>query len=388
MYFDSLFILTTFPRNTMAPHSLLLINWRDINNPQAGGAEIYYHELFKRIASWGYRVTLLCHGYKGAPAQETIDGVMVRRIGGASLFNYSAAAFVLNHGAEYDLIIEDLNKLPFFTPLFMRQRPRLHLVMHFFGRSIFRETIWPFALYVLFMERLIPLFYRREHFVAISQSTKDEIVAFNKAPQRVGVVEPGIDTAFFYPAAPKAPAPTLVAISRLKKYKNIQFLIECLPQLRRRVDGVQLVIAGSGEYEAELRRLAKLHGVGDVVRFMGYVDEAAKRELLSAATLFVNPSVKEGWGISTIEANLCGTVALASDVAGLRDSVRDGQTGMLFRFNDKEDFLEKAHTLLTQTQLRQQMEQRARDFALGFDWNTMAQSMKRMLDEYITSTTR
>lgn len=370
----------------MAPHSLLLINWRDINNPQAGGAEIYYHEIFKRIAAQGYRVTLLCHGYQGALAQDTIDGVEVRRIGSASLFNYAVPGFVRKHGAEYDLVIEDLNKLPFFTPLFIPHRPRLHLVMHFFGRSIFRETIWPFALYVLLMERMISLLYRKEYFVAISQSTKEEIVAFNKDPQRVGVVEPGIDTAFFYPAAPKADAPTLVAISRLKKYKNIQFLIETLPELRRRVAGVQLVIAGSGEYEAELRRLAQQHGVGDVVRFMGYVDEAAKRELLSSATVFVNPSVKEGWGISTIEANLCGTVTLASDVAGLRDSVRDGETGMLFRFNDREHFLEKAEYLLTQTQLRQQMEKRARHFGLGFDWDAMAQSMKRMIDEYIACT--
>ena len=153
---------------------ILLINWRDIKNPEAGGAELYFHELFKRINARNYEVTVLSHSVKGLPAEEVVDGMRTIRTGNKFLFNYTAHRYARKHQHEYDLIVEDLNKIPFFTPCNTKVK-RLHMVMHFFRKSIFRETFFPMALYVYLMERAVALFYKNENFLAISQSAADEI---------------------------------------------------------------------------------------------------------------------------------------------------------------------------------------------------------------------
>jgi glycosyltransferase involved in cell wall biosynthesis len=357
---------------------LLLINWRDIKNPEAGGAEIYYHEIFKRIAAKGISVTVLSHRFGNAPLEEVVDGTIVLRKGGKFLFNFQIIPWLLRNYRNYDLIIEDLNKIPFFTPLYIKH-PRLHLAMHFFDTEIFRETLFPLALYVYLMEKSAAKVYRKERFVAISESTAQDIERFPVPRSRIGVVEPGIDTIYYTPVCEKSVPPTIAYIGRLMKYKNVQFLIQALPRLREKVPGIALEVGGNGDYRPELERIAVKCNVPEAVTFFGQISDDEKRELLSRATLFGNPSAKEGWGINNIEANLCGTISLSSNVAGLRDSVRDGVTGLLYKPENLDDFCEKAIMLLTDHKKRQSMEKAARRKALLYDWDTMADKMMKFL---------
>ncbi len=358
------------------PPRILLINWRDVRNPEAGGAETYYHEIFRRLAQSGeYQVTVLSHSFPGCSSREAVDGTQVVRMGSRSLFNYQIMPYVSRNQKNFDLIIEDLNKLPFLTPLYVKT-PRLHLAMHFFGRAIFKEIAAPMAAYVFLMEKMIPLVYRREHFVAISESTKSDLCTFGS---RIDVVEPGIDTKFFYPAAPKSKEPTLLYVGRLKKYKNVQFVINCMPGIISRVPGAKLVIAGSGDFETFLKQRVEQLGLSGSVDFIGYVTEEKKRELLSQATVMVNPSIKEGWGITNIEANLCGTVSVSSNVHGLRDSVRNGDTGLLYEPENCIDYTEKVTRVLGDSEYRIGLEQNARPFAESFSWDRITHRMKTVL---------
>jgi len=360
---------------------ILIINWRDIKNPEAGGAEMYYHEIFRRMIPCGYEITVLAHSFKGAPACEVIDGIKVIRTGNKYLFNFSAIGFLSRNQNQYDLIVEDINKIPFFTPLFVH-RMRLHMVMHFFRRSIFRETNFVFALYIYLMESMVSLFYRKERFVAISESTSLDIQKFGISRDRITIVEPGIDTSYFYPSQPKSSPPVLVYIGRLMKYKNVQFIISALPELRKRVEGVTLEIGGWGDYMDELRKIAKDKGVTDAVVFSGRITEEYKRDMLSKASLFVNPSAKEGWGINNIEANLCGTISLSSNVAGLRDSVQDGVTGLLYEPDNIEDFCDKAASVLLDPQKRELLEKNAIRRAKELSWERISQKMEELLKLY------
>jgi len=364
------------------PKRILLINWRDIRNPEAGGAEIYYHEIFRRLAGRGWEITVLSHRFRGAPREETIDGIRVVRRGGKYLFNYEIMPWVARRAAAFDLVVEDLNKLPFFTPLYLAAR-RLHLVMHFFGASIYRETIFPLASYVFLMEKLVPLFYRGESFVAISNSTRDEITGFGVPVDKVQVVEPGIDIAAYAQAGPKAAVPTIMFIGRLMKYKNVQFVIRALPQIRKTVPDLVFIVAGNGPYLGELRRICRAAGLENAVRFEGMVSEERKRQLLGSAHLLVNPSAKEGWGINNIEANLCGTVSLSADTAGLRDSVRDGVTGLLYRPGDTGDFCNKVRQLLTDSAARKTMETAAGQWARQFSWESIADRMELVIRRHL-----
>ncbi|MCX7725397.1 MAG: glycosyltransferase family 4 protein [Chitinispirillaceae bacterium] len=359
-------------------NNILLINWRDIKNPEAGGAERYLHEIFKRIAAKGYNITLLSHYFKGALSEEIIDGIKVIRRGGKFLFNYAVIPYLLNNSKEYDLIIEDLNKLPFLTPLYVKKK-RLHMVMHFFGKRIFREAFFPLALYVYIMEKMVTVFYRKENFIAISNSTAKEIKMFLSKSKRIEIIEPGIDVNFFKPVCSKSEKNVMVHVGRLMKYKNIQFVLKALPEIIKVIKDLTFEIAGYGDYLDTLRKIAKDYGISDRVIFYGRVSEEKKREILSKATLFVNPSYKEGWGINNIEANLCGTISLSADVAGLRDSVIDGVTGLLYKPDDILDFSEKAIKLLSDISLRQKMEDSARKRALSLTWENATEKMEKCI---------
>lgn len=359
-------------------NKILLINWRDSKNPEAGGAELYFHEIFKRLAAKGYSITVLSHTFPGVPSEETVDGMRIIRKGSKFLFNYQIIPFLLKFQNNFDLIIEDLNKIPFFTPLYI-SRPRLHLAMHFFGTEIFREALFPLALYVFIMEKLAAFIYRKERFVAISESTAGDLERFPVPRSNISIVEPGIDTSYFHAVCPKADPPVIAHVGRLMKYKNIQFVIACLPDLVKHFPGLTFEIGGFGDYREPLQRLATSLGVADRVKFPGRISEHEKRILLSKATFFVNPSAKEGWGINNIEANLCGTVSLSNNVHGLRDSVIDKVTGLLYTPNSKTDFIAKATQLLSDAERRTEMETAALKRARTLDWNEIAGAMEKVL---------
>lgn len=363
----------------MAKKKILLINWRDIKNPEAGGAELYFHEIFKRLNTRNYEVTVLSHSVPGLPAEEIVDGMRTIRTGSKFLFNYTAFLYARKHQKEYDLIVEDLNKIPFFTTLGTKCK-RMHMVMHFFRKSIFRETFFPLALYVYLMERAVALFYRNEHFLAISQSTADEIVDMGIKAKEIMVVEPGIDTEYFKPTQAKADPPVISYVGRLMKYKNAQFVIKAMPRLRELVPGIVLEVAGGGDYRADLEKMVDELGVKDSVRFLGRVSEDEKRDLLSRSSLFINPSFKEGWGINNIEANLCGTISMSNNVAGLKDSVVDGVTGLLYENDDPEGFCQKAAAVLHDKERLATLERQAKERALSMSWDAMTDKMEKVVE--------
>jgi len=360
---------------------ILLINWRDIQNPEAGGAETYYHELFRRLDSQKWDITVLTHRYSGSESTTLQDGLKVKRIGNKFTFNFSALLYVLRNKRRFDLVIEDLNKLPFFTPLVYRGK-RLHLLMHLFGKTIFSEIHPLMALYIYVLEWLIGPLYRREHFIAISQSTRDELQRKCRKAH-IHIVEPGIDTGFFYPSAPKANPPRICHVGRIKRYKNVMFLIESHVELLEEFPDLQLHIAGTGDQLEQCQRRARELGIEKNVVFYGYISEEKKRDLISSSLAFVNPSIKEGWGITTIEANMCGTIAICSNVAGLRDSVRDGATGSLFTLNDTASYVAAVRCYVSDERYRREIEQNAKHHGATYRWDNLARRLDTILSNHM-----
>src|SRR5690242_12915010 len=97
---------------------ILVVNWQDRENPQAGGAEIHLHEIFGRLAARGHEVTLLCGGWPDCPPRATLDGIDVIRIGTRltwpALARGAYKRLFGNH--PHDVLVEDINKMPLFTP--------------------------------------------------------------------------------------------------------------------------------------------------------------------------------------------------------------------------------------------------------------------------------
>ncbi len=289
-------------------------------------------------------------------------------------------------GERFDAVIEDINKLPFFAPSWARA-PVLAVVPHLFGTTVFQETDWAQGSYVLAHEALIPHLYRHTPFIAISPSTRDDLVARGIPASHVSVVHCGLDHARFRPTAPKAARPTVVFLGRLRRYKGVDTLLEAFATLARGLPEAVLDIVGDGPHkgalEAHASRLGLAGGEGGAVRFRGFVPAAEKVALLSSAHVAVCPSPKEGWGLTVVEANACGTAVVASNSPGLVDSVKDGVTGLLVPHGDAPALAQAIRRVLDDTALRGRLESEGRAWAATFTWERCADESHAVLEHVL-----
>lgn len=366
---------------------ILVINWQDIRNPLGGGAEVHLHEIFSRIARKGHEVTLLCSTFPGAAPEEVIDGIRVVRRGGRELFNFHVPFLYCSrfHGRRVDVVVDDLNKIPFFTPLFVRA-PLMAIAHHLFDRSIFLETHFLAASYVYWTERLALLLYRRAGvpFMVVSPSTQQEFLKRGYPQEDLPIVHNCVDHGVYRPTGvPRSAAPLIGYFGRLKKYKTVDHLLQAFPSIRAAVPGVRGVIVGEGDDRPRLEELARALGIAGSVTFTGYVPEERKVELLQQMWVKVTTSSKEGWGLTVLEANACGTPVIAADVPGLRDAVRDGETGLLYPHGDIRKLSESAVLLLRDATLRNRLAAGALRWAKEFDWDVVADRALELLQQRI-----
>lgn len=366
--------------------NILLVNWQDRANPQAGGAEIHLFEIFSRLAAAGHRVRLICSGWSGAPSTAVIEGIAVERVGGRHSFAILGRGAVRRAIAveRPDILVEDINKLPLFLAR-GTDLPFCAIVPHLFGTTAFDEAAWPVAAIVWAAERPVPRAYRRAGFHAISESTRDDLIARGVSADRIRVIHPGVDSRQFRPGPPgrRSAAPRFLYVGRLKRYKGIGYAIQALALARRRRPDLQLEIAGTGDFRPELERLAARLEVERAVVFHGFVSEERKIDLMRSAWANVFPSPKEGWGITVIEAAACGTPSLASDSPGLHDSVIQGTTGFLVPHGDVQALAGRMVELADSPPLVERLGSGARRFAEGFTWERTAGATESHLKEII-----
>jgi glycosyltransferase involved in cell wall biosynthesis len=360
---------------------ILVVNWNDRENPYAGGAEIHLHEIFGRLARRGHQVDLVASGWTGAASSAELDGIRVYRTARRYSFAVRGRGAVRQRlrAARYDVVVEDLNKIPLYLGG-VTGLPLSVLVHHLFGATIFREAVPPVAALVWLAERPLAWAYRRAAFQAVSESTRDDLIARGVRPDQIEVIREGVDTAWYSPdGAAREPHPTFLYLGRLKRYKRVEIAVRALAQARARRRDLVLQIAGQGDDRPRLERLVETLGMGDAVRFLGFVAEEEKRRLLRRAWAVVFPSPKEGWGISNVEAAACGTPALASDSPGLRDSVRHGTTGYLVPHGDVGALAERMLALAGDPALVARLGGAARTFAEGLSWDAAARATEAHL---------
>ena len=351
---------------------LLLVNWQDRENPQAGGAEIHLHEIFGRLARRGHDITLLCGGWPGCAPDARLDGMRVVRVGTRYTFPFLARRAYRERfaGAAFDAIVEDINKVPLFTPRWGKT-PVVGVIPHLFGGTVFQEAPAPLAAMVWLAERPIPTVYRDVPFEVISESTADDLVQRGIPRSLIRVIYCGIDSVAYTPAAgTRAPSPLFVYLGRLKRYKRVDLIIQAFARLGD--PRARLEIAGGGDYRPALERLAQSLDLGDRVRFLGRISEDEKLALMRRAWALAFTSPKEGWGITNLEAAACGTPVIASNSPGIRESVRDGETGYLVTHGDVEALKGAMARIAASPALVEVLGAAGRRFAEQFTWERTA----------------
>ncbi len=363
---------------------ILVVNWQDRTNPQAGGAEVHLHEIFSRLAAKGHEVHLLCSGWAGAPHADVVDGMRIHRVSSRYGFAFAGRGAFRRLSAELapDVVVEDVNKVPLNLPR-LWPGPFVLIVPHLFGSTAFRELPAPLAAIVWAAERPMPRVYGGTLVHAISASTREDLLARGFRADRVRVIYPGVDTTAFTPddSVPREHAPTFLYVGRLKRYKQVDVAIRAIAMLVAQGHAsARLWIAGAGDDRDRLEAVARRAGVAANIEFLGFVSEERKLELYRRAWGVVLLSLKEGWGITNLEAAGCGTPALAADNSALRESVRDGETGFLVPTGDAAAVAAAMKRLIDDAGLRVRLGRGARAFAESLGWERTAQEAESHLE--------
>jgi glycosyltransferase involved in cell wall biosynthesis len=281
-------------------------------------------------------------------------------------------------GRTFDVVVEDINKIPLHTPRWTAA-PVVAVVPHLFGGTAFQELSIPLATAVWLAERPIPWTYRNVPFQVISESTRDDLVDRGIPRAHIRVIYCGIDTVHYTPApALRSPSPLFAFLGRLKKYKRVDLVLQAFARLGRA--DATLEIAGAGDYRAELERIAASLDLGRRVRFLGRIDETEKLALLRRSWALALTSPKEGWGITNLEAAACGTPVIASDSPGVRESVRHEVTGYLAPHGDVDALASYMQRIASNPSLVDTLGGSAREFARTFTWERAAQETEADLE--------
>lgn len=352
---------------------VLIFNWRDTKHVWGGGSETYIHELAKRWVENGNSVTVFCGNDGRSTKNDVIDGVrIVRRGGFYTVYFWAFVYYALKFRGKFDVVVDSENGLPFFTPLYTR-KPKF-LLIHHIHQEVFRTQLkFPFSKIAMLLEsKLMPLVYKNQHLITVSESSKKEILKMKLSKfKTVEIINPGIN-ATEYKKQKKTSYMSVLYLGRLKPYKNIDVAIKAFAEVLKSQKNAVFYIAGVGESLNSLRKLVDELNISGSVKFLGRVSEEEKSDLLSSCWIMVQPSMIEGWGITVIEANASGTPVVASDVNGLRDSIVDGVTGILVKPGDSNEMAEKILLITNKKRTLNKFSNEAYSWSKKFSWELSA----------------
>jgi glycosyltransferase involved in cell wall biosynthesis len=374
-------------KDVMKTLRILIFNWRDIKNPEAGGAETYIHNVAKRLVKEGNELTLFTAKFKNARSEEEIDGVKIVRQGDKSTVYLKARTFFRKVKNKTDLVIDSINTVPFFTPLYINEKPKVALIFQLTGHVFYKVIPKPIAYIAKNAEPLVyKILYHKVQSIVLSQSVKDELVRIGLPESNINVAEPGVNLNFYTPGE-KTKYPSVLYLNRIVPYKNVDDLIKAFRIVISMVPNSKLLIVGcrGTRYENYLKKLVHELNLSNSVKFYPFATGEKKRNFLQKAWVHVLPSTKEGWGISVTEAAACGTPTVAYNVTGLKDSVKHNITGFLVPYKDINALAKSIANILSDEELRREMSTRAREEALKFTWDRTVTLINNTIEKALQS---
>ena len=375
---------------------ILWFNWRCIKHPLAGGAEVYTHEIAKRLTLQGHDIVLVTSRANGLPPEESIDGYKVIRRGGRySVYLKTKGVYkeLKKRNWKPDVVIDEVNTIPFFTPLYVEEP--IVMLIHQLCKDCWRYAFHP----ILekpgwFIEKAFHRIYIKaihkekvKLILTVSESTKQDLVSLGYPENRVSIVYNGLDWDFYNDCIENAKYkdPLVVYIGRITPYKRLEDLVEAWRCIEQEHSDARLVIAGRAE-ERYLRKLIELirkYGLKRVEVKVN-IPREEKKMLLARASILVYTSIREGWGQTVLEAAACLTPTIAYNVPGLRDSVKHRETGILVTPRNIDELAKAILYLLLDTKLRRKLAENAYRVAKNYTWDRTASQFIQLVHKVIS----
>jgi glycosyltransferase involved in cell wall biosynthesis len=355
------------------PMHILWFNWRDILNPEAGGAEVFTHEVMKRLTQRGHQMTLFTSRFKSCELNENIDGVDIIREGNKYTVYKQAENYLKAYKHHYDVIIDEINTRPFFTPKFVREKQVIALIHQLAREYWFYETKFPLNyLGYYYLEKKWLSNYKDVMTLTVSNSTKIDLEQLHF--KKINVLPEGLNVTPLSNVKEKEANPTVIFMGRLKKAKLPHHALQTFSIIKSEIPDAKMWVIGDG-YLREKLESSKMKDV----TFFGHVSNEKKYELLSRAHIILVPAVREGWGLVVTEANAMGTPAIGYDVHGLRDSITHDETGITIKERSPEAMGQQAILLLRDSDRLSKYSMNALEFSKQFSWDKTASSFHKVL---------
>lgn len=361
---------------------ILWLSWKDIRHPQAGGAEVVTSELCKRLVQAGHEVTLVTAQYAGSSHKDVIDGYNIVRVGGRFSVYFHAYRYIKQHLTGWpEFVVEEINTIPFFSKLYLRDKQRL-LFFHMLCREIwFYQLPLPASLVGYIIEPLYLRFLSNERTVAMSESTKQDLIRHGFKANKINVISEGIQLEHLVKLAhdTKYDQPTLVSLGSVRPMKRTLDQVRAFEIAKQSLPTLQLKVAGdaSGAYgEKVLAAIASSPYKNDI-EYLGRITSKQKSELLQKAHLITVTSIKEGWGLIVTEAASQGTPAVVYNVDGLRDSVRHNQTGAVCERNTPTELAANIVSLLANESYYQMLRNNAWEWSKSINFEISHQQFNK-----------
>ena len=354
---------------------ILWLNWRDIKNPEAGGAEVFTHEVAKRLVKRGHEVTLFTAKFKGAKNEEEIDGIHVVRAGNKYTVYRKAKEYWRKKFSKegYDVVIDEINTRPFMTPKFVKDTKIVALIHQLAREFWFYEMPFPISyLGYHFLEPYWLKSYVNVPTITVSESTKKDLERLGF--KEIYEVDEGLSVEPLKEVPEKVEFPLIVFLGRLKRAKRPEHAIEAFKIVKKKIPKAELWIVGDGYLRQKLEKMTS-----EGVKFLGKVLHEEKMEILKKAWLLVHPGVREGFGLNVIEANAYGTPVVAYDIPGLRDSVKYGYNGILVEDGNVKALAEAIIDLIKDDKRRGEMARNSLEWAKRFSWDKSAKGFERVI---------
>lgn len=331
---------------------ILWLTWKDLKHPQSGGAEIVDNEIAKRLVKNGYQVIFLTSKFKNCLEKESIDGYQVIRLGGRFSVYWAVYRYFKKHLAAWpDLIIEEVNTMPFFSK-FYSHKPTMLLFYQLCREKWLHEMFWPLSWIGYMIEPLYLKFIKNLWTITVSESTKKDLEKNGFLKQRIGLMRLGLSQDFHRCPKIAKDKSLILGLGSVRPSKKTLDTIRAFEIVKKEIPRAKLIIAGklNGYYGRKVLRTIRKSKYTRSIKYRGFVNQKEKIKLLARANILAAPAIKEGWGLVISEANSQKTPAVAYKISGFQDSVIDNQTGLLCNPNHK-DLARQIITLFSDQQL-------------------------------------
>lgn len=360
---------------------ILILNWKDIKHPEAGGAEIATYQYAKYLSGFGHEVTLFTSHATKLKTAETIAGVRIIRQGNLyTVYLHAFFSYVLFLHLQTDIVIDQIHGIPFFTPVYVR-KPILAYIHEVAGKIWDKE----FSFFPATLGKLVESFYFRLYvntpFLTDCHSTKVELMQKGLPGENIYTLPLTINR----PKGnhqPKTQFPSLIYIGRISPMKRLELLVEATAELVKQFPRLQVTIAGSAKspYLRKLKMLTSKLGLVRSVKFSPHVSEPKKDKLFAQSWLHIHPSLKEGFGLTVMEAASQRTPTVAFNVGGLRDLIQGGKTGVIVKDQNSVALVSAITDLFTNQRQLKNISQRAYRWSKTFPaWKQQAKKLEQIL---------